>query len=397
MMLLPDSQNDLGDTAPMPPDGRPGRQAQTPQPYQPYQPPIPQAMRTAPAQRMSPQRPTPAFQGRLPGARITQPLPPDAETRPMTILTPPGAPPGRPSLPFLRGRGPRLPQRPRWRRIVGIGLLALLLLTLIGGGLLGKRYYDFGVAISPQPPFSSQTNYVSGSGRINIVLFGYGGDNYPGSYLTDSIQVMSLIPSDHATTLISVPRDLWVQVPPGSGQYHKLNDAFSDGFYNGYGSFPAGWQAAGAEGAEKVSEVTGLDVRYWVSLDFNGFRDLVNDIGGIDINVPVGFTAEFPLHNNFQPGDPYKSVTFKAGPQHMNGDLALEYARARYVYDVPSEGTDFARAHRQQLLVKAIMQRLRSPSAWPGLPKATDALQGSIHSNLSLTDLSLFASKMDLQ
>ncbi len=394
MINLPNEPDDWASTEPMPPNGR---QAQSPQPqpqqsYQPYQPYQPQTMRTAPAQRVSPQV-TP----RLPGARITQPLPNDARTRPMAVISP--ATPAAPNVPYTPAAPNRYarPQRRRgWWRVVGMGLLIILVITLIAGGLLVKRYYDFGVAISPQAPFSSQTNYVSGSGRINIVLFGYGGAGHGGAYLTDSILILSLIPSDHATTLISVPRDLWVQVPPNSGQYHKLNVAFSDGFYNGYGKYPAGFQAAGAEGAEKVSEITGLTVNYWVSVDFKSFRDLVNDIGGIDINVPVGFSATYPRADDWQDAPGYMTITFKAGEQHMDGERAIEYARARYVYDVPSEGTDFARSRRQQLIVEAIMQRLHNPAAWPGLAQGTNDLQSGIHSNLSITDLTLFANKMDL-
>ena len=116
---------------------------------------------------------------------------------------------------------------------------------------------------------------------------------------------------------------------------------------------------------------------------------MVDALGGIQINVPVGFTEMNPI-------DTQAVAHFVAGPQHMDGARALEYARARYIYDVPSEGSDFARSRRQQLIVQAIMQRLKQPGAWPGLANATNALQSGIRSNLSVTDLSLFASKLDL-
>ncbi len=399
MNQYPDPQDDWSawdaPTAPMSPGAAPS--------YQPYAPPIPsqspqtpappyQTIRTAPAQRgrvaTPPDGPP---QRRLPGARITQPRPDMATTAPLGVINaPPNAPDSPPYAPGPARPSRARPPRRRWRRVVGVGLLLVLLLTLVGGGLLAKRYYDFGVGISPQAPFSSQTGYVSGSGRVNIVVFGFDGPGYGGAYLSDSILVMSLIPSDHATTLLSVPRDLWVQVPPNSGNYAKLNTAFADGYFNGYGKFGPGFQAAGAEGAEKVSEVTGLNVTYWVSLDFETFRTVVDSLGGIEINVPVGFTVTNPETGGVV-------TKFVAGPQHMNGARALEYARARYIYDVPSEGTDFARSRRQQLIVEAIMQRLKQPGAWPGLLNATNALQSGIRSNLSVTDLSLFASKMDLK
>jgi anionic cell wall polymer biosynthesis LytR-Cps2A-Psr (LCP) family protein len=79
----------------------------------------------------------------------------------------------------------------------------------------------------------------------------------------------------------------------------------------------------------------------------------------------------------------------------MSGERAIEYARARYVTDPPSEGSDFARSARQQLLIRAIISRLRSPGAWPGLSGALDALQRAIYTNLSLADLTAFTFKLD--
>src|SRR5262252_836452 len=79
----------------------------------------------------------------------------------------------------------------------------------------------------------------------------------------------------------------------------------------------------------------------------------------------------------------------------MNGERAIEYARARYVLDPPSEGSDFARSARQQLLVRAILSRAREITAWPGLTSAMDALQGSLYTNLSLSDLIRFTQKLD--
>lgn len=311
-----------------------------------------------------------------------------------TSPLPPGVlPPLPPSRKRNASSGKR--RRPRWRRIVGYTVLALVILALILGGLGLKRAYDFGAAISPQGPLTSQTGYMGGNGRINIVVLSYGGAGHDGALLTDSMLVMSLIPGDHATTLISVPRDLWVQVPPNSGQYSKINTAYQDGYYNGYNNIPAGRLAGGAEAAQKVSEVTGLDVKYWVTIDFNGFRKLVDALGGVDITVPVAFTARYPINDDPAINAGWKIIHFNKGPQHMNGEQAIEYARARYVLDPLSEASDFARSARQQLLIRAILGRARSVTAWPGLLPATDALQQAMYTNLSLADLGLFAEKMD--
>jgi LCP family protein required for cell wall assembly len=322
------------------------------------------------------------------GRRISSP--PDASLTPTIPMRPlPGQRPA-PPPPARRGRGPR------WGRIVSLALVAALLLVAIFGGLGARRLYAFGQAISPLAPLSSQTGFMTGSQRVNVVVMGYGGVGHDGAYLTDSMLVISLIPGTGSTTLISVPRDLWVQVPPSSGQYAKINTAYQDGLYNGYAGQAAGKLAGGALAAQKVSDVTGLNVQYWVTIDFTGFRKLVDALGGVEINVPTAFTANYPINDDPQINAGWKTIHFNAGPQHMNGEQSIEYARARYVTDPLSEGTDFARSARQQLLVHAILSRARQVGAWPGLTNATNALQSAMYSNLSLADLLLFAQKMSL-
>jgi LCP family protein required for cell wall assembly len=271
-------------------------------------------------------------------------------------------------------------------------LLALLLLALLGAGLLTHRVWAFGSAISTQGPLTTQTRYMSGDGRVNVLVLGYGGGDHPGPYLTDTMMVISLNLKDHATTMISVPRDLWVQVPPGSGDYAKLNTAYVNGLENGYNGISAGPVAGGAEAARKVTEILGIPVNYWLTINFNGFRALVDALGGVDVDVPVGWTA-INLGGDGLPGNGV--ATFKAGWQHMDGERALQYARARYITNPASEGTDFARAKRQQVLLHAIVDRARSLSALPGLFRAMDALQQTIYSNLSLADLTALMEKGD--
>lgn len=243
---------------------------------------------------------------------------------------------------------------------------------------------------------------MSGVGRVNVVVLGYGGAGHDGAYLSDSLMVMSLSPSDRATTMVSVPRDLWVQIPPNSGQYSKINGAFADGVANGYdasatgqGKLPPGQLAGGLEAAAKVSDVTGMSVPYFMSINFQGFRELVNALGGVDINVPTAFTANYPINDDPAINAGWKVIHFNTGMQHMNGEQAIEYARARYVIAPASEGTDFARSARQQLLIRAIISRMRSPSAWPGFSNAMNALQKAIYTNLSLADLAAFTLKLD--
>ena len=330
----------------------------------------------------------PALPERHPFDQRTLPLP--------TRQTPPGAavvaPPTVP--PIIHPAAPRT-KNLRRRRIIRYSLLTTLGILLLLTALLLHRLYDFGVAISPEGPLSTQTGYMSGSSRVNVLVLGYGGGQHDGAYLTDSLMVMSLIPDDQATTLISVPRDLWVQVPPSSGQYAKINTAYQDGLFNGYAGQPAGRVAGGDEAAQKVSDVLGMPVSFWITIDFSGFRTLVDALGGVDITVPTAFKANYPANDDPKIDASWKVISFATGPQHMNGERAIEYARARYVISPASEGSDFARSARQQLLIRAILGRARSISAWPGLNGALDALQRSLYTNLSLADLVRFTQKLD--
>lgn len=327
----------------------------------------------------------------------------DAPTQPPRLpddATPP--PPLPPELTGqLPGNAPPVPPRrkaPTTRRFARGSmarrvLLIVLLATLLVGGLVAHRLWDFGSAISTQNPLSTQTGYMTTGNRVNLLIMGYGGGQHEAPNLTDSMIVVSLNPKDKATTMISVPRDLWVQVPPQSGNYAKLNSAYENGLANGYNGISAGPAAGGAEAARKVSDVTGMPVQYWLTINFSGFRGLVDALGGVDVNVPVGWTA-INLGNDGLPGTGI--ATFKAGWQHMDGERALQYARARYITSPASEGSDFARSRRQLLLIHAIIDRARSLGAIPALPGVMNALQQTLYTNLSLADLSLLATNVDI-
>ncbi|HEY3991950.1 MAG TPA: LCP family protein [Ktedonobacteraceae bacterium] len=292
--------------------------------------------------------------------------------------------------------GIKLP-RPRQRRRRGcaVGCLTSVVIVIVLCILLfitGQKALAFGSAISSQSPLSTQTGYMNGSGRVNFLIMGYGGSGHDGAYLTDSMVIISLMPQSHHTTLISVPRDLWVQNPSGSGNYTKLNDVYPVAAGDTNTNPLAGGNAAAA----KVSVVTGLQVNYWMTINFSGFKDFIDAIGGVDVNVPDGFTANYPANDDPTVNPNWTKVTFTPGEQHMDGARAIIYARARYVINNSAEASDFARSARQQLIMKAALSRMKQWQTWPNLFKAMDKLQNTLYSNLSLADLSQFALKMDL-
>ncbi len=320
----------------------------------------------------------------------------------------PGAGPGaqqypnaRPQEPiYIGGAGPNAmrpvkPRRPAYRRkgcLISFVVVLLLLVILFAIAVpTVQKVLAFGSAISTQAPLSSQTGYMGTSDRVNIAMLGYGGSGHQGAYLTDSIVVMSLLPQSHHTTLISLPRDLWIQYPPNSGNYNRINSVYPIASNNN-----ADPVAGGNAMAQKVSLVTGLDVKYWMTINFTGFRDFIDAIGGVDVDVPDAFTANYPKNDDPSIDASWIKVHFSKGLQHMNGARAIQYARAREVIDNPAEGTDFARSARQQIIMKAALAKLKDWHTWPSFFGALDALKHTIYTNLSLADLAQFALKMDL-
>ncbi|HEY1352423.1 MAG TPA: LCP family protein [Ktedonobacteraceae bacterium] len=301
-----------------------------------------------------------------------------------------------PTLPaagFARQQGRAQPRRRRRRgcTIGCLGTLVILLVLAIFFFVTAQRVLAFGSAISNQSPLSTQNGYMGGSQRVNFLIMGYGGSGHDGAYLTDSLVVISLLPQSHHTTLISVPRDLWVQNPANSGNYSKINTVYTLAAQNNANPI-----AGGNAVAQKISLITGLRIDYWLTINFTGFKDFIDAVGGIDVNVPDSFTAKYPASDDPAVNPNWITVTFKKGQQHMDGQRAIIYARARYVLDNPAEGSDFARSQRQQLIMKAALTRIKQWQTWPHMFGALDKLQHTLYANLSLADLAEFALKMDL-
>ena len=301
-------------------------------------------------------------------------------------------------------RYPSPPFAPRKRRgngcLIAMGVVVALVLIL-GVFLVStaQRLLAFGSAISTQSPLSTQTNYIGISDRTNLLVMGYGGAGHDGAYLTESLLVVSVLPQSHHTSLISIPRDLLVQVPEGSGQYGKINSVYEVG--SNFGKDPV---AGGDAAAKKIQAVTGQPVKYWMTINFTGFKEVIDSLGGVDVNVPDSFNACYPKNDDANVDASWIKVQFNKGVQHMDGATAIEYARAREPLEVCGKGTsenlaeltDFGRSARQQIIVKAVLSKVKQISTWPKFIDAMTALQHTIYTNLSLADLTEFALKMDM-
>lgn len=181
--------------------------------------------------------------------------------------------------------------------------------------------------------------------RINIILLGMGGPGHNGPYLTDTMVLASYQPSTKKAALFSLPRDMIVALQPGD--YRKINSIYSIGESQGEG-----------QGGQLVKEVVGknlnIDIQYYVAVDFKGFVEMVDAIGGIEVEVDKSFVDyQFPTEDY-----KYQEVSFKAGEQKMDGLTALRFARSRHGNN--GEGSDFARIKRQQKIITAAKDKVTS-------------------------------------
>jgi LCP family protein required for cell wall assembly len=295
---------------------------------------------------------------------------------------------------IARGTGPnsrraaaRAPRQPMPLKRIAVTILVVLLLVVFGGGfLLWQRVSAFNDAVSSAPSASSSLFFpLIGSDRVNVVMFGYGGSEQPaGTYLADSINIISIDPHSDTTITIPIPRDLWITGFPELPKGGKVNEVFADGYVSG------GVDEAGHLATSLLSEVTGLKIEHWMAIDFAGFKAMVDAAGGVTLYNPIAFS--YTTNEDRYLAGTFDAGTFPAGNLTLNGQGALMYSRARYT-SVPAEASDFARSVRQSRVLAALRAKLGSGgigALGPGLA-LMDALNGRMHTDLSAIDLYLLS------
>lgn len=263
------------------------------------------------------------------------------------------------------------PKRKTWKII-----LISIVVVLLGIGIwLGTSAYSAMKKITSLSGgslfdvFSKSSQEIKGQseGRTNILLLGMGGANHAGGTLSDTIMVVSIDWQTKKMAMISLPRDLWVKIP-GNGSA-KINAAYS------YGEQNKNATGGGGEVSSKVvGEVLGIPVHYFVRIDFDGFKKIVDTLGGVDIvNEKDLYDSEYPAENMID----YAPFKLSAGPQHLNGDIALKYSRCRH----GNCGDDFGRSGRQMEVIKAIKDKMMTLDILANPKKLTD-LMGIIGDHL---------------
>ncbi|MCK5476119.1 MAG: LCP family protein [Candidatus Pacebacteria bacterium] len=176
--------------------------------------------------------------------------------------------------------------------------------------------------------------------RINILFLGIGGKSHNGGGLTDTIIILSIKPHENEAAILSIPRDLYVNIPK-TNMNTKINAVklYGDKRNNDGISLIR----------SVVKEISNLDIHYFVQLDFQGFIKIVDDLGGIDVYLENDIND--PSYPNFTNG--YDPFYISKGWQHLDGQTALKVARSRH-----SRMGDFDRIQRQQKIIKSIKQKI---------------------------------------
>lgn len=242
--------------------------------------------------------------------------------------------------------------------LVGIiSIISGLLISLCSLFMI-LQFFD----LSPQLLWQTfqKNTLMQTNGRTNVLVLGIGGGSHESPDLTDTIQIFSISTNAFKPIMVSIPRDLWSET---------LQDRINTAYYYGIVQERNGGGIGFAK--EIVQEITGVPIHYAVVVDFSAFQKVIDVLGGVEIDVQEPFTDnQFPIvgkENDLCNGDPlygcrYMSVTFQKGIQTMSGERALMYVRSRHAEG--DEGTDFARARRQQEVIEAMINTIKQPRVW---------------------------------
>jgi LCP family protein required for cell wall assembly len=228
-----------------------------------------------------------------------------------------------------------------------------------------------------------------GTERLNILLIGSDQRPNEGTYNTDTLIVVSIDPVARQVAMFSLPRDSTnVPLPPGplanayGGVYpQKINSLFTA--VRNRADLVAGNNKTRGYNAlkETLGYLYGLDIKYFVEVNFNGFKKVVDAMGGVTINVQV------PVIDDTYPSDTGRRarVYIPAGIQHMTGAEALVYARSRHGSD------DFDRGYRQQRVLTSLREQANIANLIPRIPELVAAFKKTVKTDIPQSELAKLA------
>jgi LCP family protein required for cell wall assembly len=231
------------------------------------------------------------------------------------------------------------------------------------------------------PPNISAPNYapapfpvLTDNETVTFALLG--SDSRGGTYFrTDTIVIAALRPKSGQVTLISIPRDLWVYIP--SYGMDRINTAYEYGEINHY---PGGGSASLKD---TLLYNLGIRIDHLAIVDFNGFRQIVDTLGGIDVPVACAYTDWHLIDPSYDPYNENNWSLYTVGPGvvHMDGDLSLWYARSR------QKSSDFDRGRRSQEVLRSIYSRALQAGVVTKIPQLYNELNYTVNTDLGLPDL----------
>jgi polyisoprenyl-teichoic acid--peptidoglycan teichoic acid transferase len=239
------------------------------------------------------------------------------------------------------------------------------------GDLAPVTIIDNGLLPTPTP--APALADWDGSGRVNILVLGI--DRRPGEAFvsrTDSMMVISMNPQTKTATVLSLPRDLYVQIP-GYGQ-DRINTALV------YGALNGDYLDGAALAMQTVSFNLDIPIHHFILVDFGAFTRAVDQLGGVTVNVP--YAIDDPNYPDMNYG--YDPLYIPAGLQQFDGSLALKYARTRHA------DSDFNRAYRQQQILFAMRDQAMSLGIGEFLRRAPSLyrdLESGVRTDLSLDQM----------
>ena len=268
------------------------------------------------------------------------------------------------------------------KKRIRIILISIIFLVLGGLGFLVYKGYIFsqelGFVFSPETLITRQKKELrkDSSGRFtNVLIAGLDTRDSGGLLNTDTVILVSYDYDNDNIFLVSIPRDFHVEVAEDVRWFGRINSI--------YNSAEQKVEGSGIEELVKtVERVTDKEIQYHAVVDFNAFVQIIDAVGGIDINVENSFTDFM-----YPKGLGYQTVSFKAGPQTMDGETALIFSRSRHSPH-NNEGTDFARARRQQRVLVALKDKLLSSESLMN-PRTLMNILASISGNLRISDFTI--------
>lgn len=263
-------------------------------------------------------------------------------------------------------------------------ILGIFLIGVVTAGIyfLYKGYKvsaDIGFQFSPgsvlQPKVEPELKKDSTGTYTNVLLVGIDTREKGDLMNTDTIIVASYNHKTNDVVMISVPRDFYAQIEKNRVWFNKINSVYSVNEQKNKGS--------GLEALQyTVESITDMEIQYYAMIDFKGFVDLIDAVGGVYVNVENSFTDYM-----YPKGTGYETVSFKAGPQLMDGETALKYSRSRHSMH-NNEGSDFARARRQQNIIFAFKDTVLASETLLNPKKITD-LMSAVQNNLKISEFNI--------